>query len=295
VKGKPVGTSKDKWDVDRMMKISVKIIKKQTPEPMNPRILGPFSPTDREMSLNNAFLQRYFIWLAFLGIFFCVFTAPSQCEEEILLSEEFHHLDNWKPFYFPKIKTHSVYTITDGHVLKTESKASASAIIYKMRFNVYDYPMLEWRWKIENVYVKGDATKKSGDDYPLRLYVMFEYDPAKAGVLKKLKYETAKVLYGQYPPHSTLNYIWANKPRSENILTNPYADEAKMIPVEQGTRNLNTWLVERVDIIDDYRRAFGEEPPAVANLAIMNDSDNTGEHSISYLDYIKIFRKVQIP
>ena len=262
---------------------------------MNPRILGPLFPTDREMNLNIAFLQRYFIWLVFLGILLFGLTAPSPGGEHVLLSEEFHNLDNWKPFYFLKIKTQSVYTITDGHILKAESRASASAIIYKMRFNVYDYPMLEWRWKIENIYLKGDATKKSGDDYPLRLYVMFEYDPAKAGVLKKLKYETVKALYGQYPPHSTLNYIWANKSHSEKILTNPYAGEAKMIPVEQGIKNLNTWQVEQTDIVEDYRSAFGKDPPAVASLAIMNDSDDTGEHSVSYLDYIKIYRKAKIP
>ncbi|RPJ15746.1 MAG: DUF3047 domain-containing protein [Desulfobacteraceae bacterium] len=247
------------------------------------------------MNLNIAFLQRYCLFLVFLGIFLCYLPAPSYGGEQVLLSEEFHNLDNWEPFYFPKIKSHSTYTTIDGDVLKAESRASASAIIYKTQFNVYDYPMLQWRWKIENIYLKGDATKKSGDDYPLRLYVMFKYDPAKAGILKKMKYETAKALYGKYPPHSTLNYIWANKSHSDKILTNPYAGEAKMIPVEQGTQKLNTWLVEQADIVEDYRRAFGEEPPAVASLAIMNDSDNTGESSISYLDYIKIYRKAQTP
>lgn len=247
------------------------------------------------MNLNILFLKRNFIWLVFLAIFFSIFSAPSQGGEEILLSEEFHNLENWKPFYFPKIKNHSVYTIIDGNVLKAESNASASAVIYKSQFNVYDYPMLEWRWKIENIYIKGDAAKKSGDDYPLRLYVMFEYDPLRAGFFKKMKYETAKALYGQYPPHSTLNYIWANNLHSEHILTNPYADEAKMIPVEQGTQKLNTWLIEQANIVEDYRRAFGEDPPANASLAIMNDSDNTGEHSISYIDYIRIYRKARTP
>lgn len=245
--------------------------------------------------MNILFLKRSGLYLAFLCILICGLPAPSFGGDEVLLSEEFHNLDNWKPFYFPKIKTHSAYTIVEGHVLKAESRASASAIIYKTQFNVYDYPVLEWRWKIENIYLKGDATKKSGDDYPLRLYVMFEYDSAKAGLFKKLKYETAKALYGEYPPHSTLNYIWANQSYSENILTNPYAEEAKMIPVEQGKKNLNRWITEQADIVEDYRKAFGEDPPAMVSLAIMNDSDNTKEHSVSYLDYIKIYRKGRTP
>lgn len=147
-----------------MLKIAADKIIKKTLEPMNPRILGPFFPTDREMNLNIAFLQRYCLFLVFLGIFLCYLPAPSFGGEQVLLSEEFHNLDNWEPFYFPKIKSHSTYTTIDGDVLKAESRASASAIIYKTQFNVYDYPMLQWRWKIENIYLKGDATKKSG--YP---------------------------------------------------------------------------------------------------------------------------------
>ncbi|MFO7667925.1 MAG: DUF3047 domain-containing protein [Desulfobacterales bacterium] len=278
-----------------MLKAAVKIIRKEVLEPMNPRILEPLFPNDWDKILNTEFFKLYFIWLAFLGILLCGSPSPSFGGEQVLLSEEFHNLDNWEPFYFQKIKSHSTYTIIDGDVLKAESRASASALIYKRQFNVYDYQMLEWRWKIENIYLKGNARKKIGDDYPLRLYVMFKYDPAKAGILKKLKYETAKALYGKYPPYSTLNYIWANKLHLDKILTNPYADEAKMIPVEQGTQKLNTWMVEQANIVEDYRRAFGEEPPAVASLAIMNDSDNTGESSISYLDYIKIYRKAQTP
>ena len=35
-------------------------------------------------------------------------------------------------------------------------------------------------------------------------------------------------------------------------------------------------------------KAFRENPPAVASIAIMNDSDNTKEKSVSFIDYLKI-------
>jgi len=229
-----------------------------------------------------------------------VLGSLASSEDTIFLHEEFENLDNWEPFYFPKIKKHSTYTIVEVNVpqssrlrsvLKAESNASASAIMYKERFNVYEYPLLEWRWKVENVYEKGDAKKKSGDDYPIRIYIVFKYDPKKAGFRKRLKYKTAKVLYGQYPPHSTLNYIWANKEHAEDILTNKYADEAKMILLQKGKEGVNTWQAEHVNILEDYRRAFDEDPPKIGSIVIMNDSDNTKEHAVSYVDYIKISRK----
>ncbi len=226
-----------------------------------------------------------------LGTLSCIFVySDAFGEENTFLFEEFEHLENWEPFTFPKIKEHSTYTIVEPHILKTESKASASAIIYKEQFNVYEYPFVEWRWKVENVYKKGNAKTKKGDDYPLRVYIVFKYDPKKAGFRQKLKYKAAKTLYGEYPPHSSLNYIWANKEYEKGILTNTYVDEAKMILLQEGDSNVNTWQVEHVNIPNDYRRAFGKDPPEIASIVIMNDSDNTKEQAVSYVDYIKIHR-----
>ena len=35
-------------------------------------------------------------------------------------------------------------------------------------------------------------------------------------------------------------------------------------------------------MLDDYRKAFGDEPTAVSGIAIMTDTDNTGESAIAY-------------
>jgi hypothetical protein len=64
-----------------------------------------------------------------------------------------------------------------------------------------------------------------------------------------------------------------------------------MILLQMGAKNLGTWQIEDQAIIEDYKRAFGTDPPPIASIAIMNDSDNTGEESISYLDYIEVYRQ----
>ena len=219
---------------------------------------------------------------------------PAYCEErKVFVREDFNSLDNWRPLFFPKIKRHSRYTVIkeqDAIFLKAESDASASGIIYRKEFNVYDFPKIRWRWKIENVYKKGDAKEKSGDDYPVRIYVIFKYDPGKASFGKKIRYGLARRIYGEYPPDSSLNYIWASKKQAEKIFTNPYADEAKMIIKETGGEKAGIWVEEEADIIEDYATAFGADPPAIASIAIMNDSDNTGESSVSYVDYIEVYK-----
>jgi hypothetical protein len=214
--------------------------------------------------------------------------------EKTLFKEDFSTLDNWDPLYFPKIKRHSSYKIVSAgteQYLKAESNASASALVYKKRFNVYEFPYIRWRWKTENVYKNGNAKRKKGDDYPIRIYVIFKYDPGRAGFFEKLKYNSAKLVYGEYPPHSALNYIWANKEHKERIITSAYTAKSKLLILEKGVSKTGKWQEEEVDLVTDYELAFGKKPPAIASLAIMNDSDNTDEQSVSYVDYIEIYRK----
>jgi hypothetical protein len=220
--------------------------------------------------------------------------AASSQEKAVLFHEDFDNLDNWTLLTFPKIKNHTAYSIErigDRHYLKAESNASASAIVYKNSFNVYDYPGIRWRWKLSNVYVKGDPRRREGDDYPIRVYVMFEYDPDTAGAFEKIKYGLAKKLYGEYPPHSSLGYVWANREGPETIVTSPYTVKAKMIFLEKGTNKVRTWQDEEVDVLVDYQKAFGVKPPQRARIAVMNDSDDTGERSTSYMEFIEVFKQ----
>ena len=214
-------------------------------------------------------------------------------EGTVLFHENFATLDDWRPLSFPKIKKHTVYTIRhDGerHYLKAESNASASAMVYKSSFNVNDYPRVKWRWKVDNVYVKGDVMTKAGDDYPMRVYVMFEYDPDKAGTFEKIKYGLAKKRYGEYPPQSSLSYVWASREEAESMVVSPYTDRAIMVLLQKGAKNVGTWQDQEINIVDDYQKAFGSKPPIRARIAIMNDSDNTGENSTSSMEYIEVFR-----
>ena len=233
--------------------------------------------------------------LTYILILFCFSVALQAHSEEgtSLFREDFNDLNNWEPLYFPKIENHSSYSI-ESHgqesYLKAESNTSASALLYKKEFNFYEYPRMRWRWKVENVYRNGDAKTKSGDDYALRIYIVFKYDPEKAGFMEKLEYNAAKLIYGEYPPHSGLNYIWANRDHEERIIANAFTEKSKMILLQKGDSNVGKWVIHDVDIIEDYQEAFGNKPPPIASIAVMNDSDNTGEKSISYLDYIEVYR-----
>ena len=222
---------------------------------------------------------------------FILILAAPVLRGEVLFREEFNSLENWKPLIFPKIPKHTKYDITreNGNgMLRAEANASASGIIYKRTFDIYRYPVARWRWKITNVYRKGDAKTKAGDDYPIRIYIAFKYDPARATGWMRATYGAVKLIYGEYPPHSSLNYIWSSRAHPERFLTSPYTERAKMVLVEKGDARAGRWVEERVNVLADYRAAFGADPPSEAGIAIMADADNTGESAVSFVDFIEV-------
>ena len=202
----------------------------------------------------------------------------------------------WEPLTFEKIPAHTQYDLVkdgDQVVVKAVSHQSSSGITREITIDPQDYPLVQWRWKVENVLKNGDVTQKSGDDYPARLYITFEYDASKVGFFEKAKYETAKFIYGQYPPIGAINYIWESKSPIGTMAPNPYTDRVNMIVIESGKTRLNEWITEERNVYEDYMKAFGENPPKISGVAIMTDTDNTKESAVAYFGDIVFKKEVQ--
>jgi len=60
--------------------------------------------------------------------------------------------------------------------------------------------------------------------------------------------------------------------------------------VESGVERVNQWVSEERNVYEDYKKAFGDEPPLISGVAIMTDTDNTGESATAYYGDI-IFNK----
>ena len=61
-----------------------------------------------------------------------------------------------------------------------------------------------------------------------------------------------------------------------------------MIAVETGSTRTGRWVVEKRNVLEDYRRVFGLDPPKAGAIAIMTDTDNTGEEAVAYYGPIRI-------
>jgi len=191
----------------------------------------------------------------------------------------------WQPLTFKNIAKHTRYSIVrdgEAYVVKGQADASASGLIHPLRADPKTYQTLRWRWKVENLLPNSDVTRKQGDDYPARIYVAFAYDPKRVSLGLRIKYEVIRLIYGEYPPHAGLNYIWATNSPVDTVVPNPFTDRVRMIVVESGAGRLGQWVEYERNIYEDYRRAFGEEPPMISGIAIMTDGDNTGGSAVAY-------------
>ena len=192
--------------------------------------------------------------------------------------------DGWKPLTFkrvPRLTTYELVKDGEAVVVKAVSQASASGLTKAVTIDPKEYPIVRWRWKVENLLKGSDVSRKDGDDYPARLYITFNYDPDKVSFGRKLKYKAGQAIFGDIPI-GALNYIWETRTPVGTIIENAYTDFARMIVVESGPQKVGIWVEEERNIYEDYKQAFGEEPSMINGVAIMSDTDNTKERAIAY-------------
>ncbi len=192
-------------------------------------------------------------------------------------------------------KNEAVYekgTREDGTpIIIATSNNAISTVTTRLRGDANIFQFLEWEWKIESVLEKGDLTKKDGDDYAARVYVTFDYDPSNLGFRERMKYRLYRTFTSFEIPLRSLNYIWANKADVGTIAESPFTNWVQYIVIQTGNDNAGEWMIEKRNILEDYRNAFGEEPPEISGITIMTDSDNTEESTRAYFGKIVISKE----
>jgi len=203
----------------------------------------------------------------------------------------------WQPLTFRKIDRHTNYQLVYDEdagavVVQADSDAAASGLTREVAIDPAQYPVVEWRWKVANVLEGGDVARKAGDDYPARLYITFAYDPAEVGLWERAKYRAAKVFYGKHPPSAAVNYLWASRAAAGTQVANAYTNRVQMFVLRSGAMEAGQWRGESRNLYADYLAAFGAPPPRISGVAVMTDTDNTGEFARAWFGDI-VFKTAQ--
>ena len=168
-------------------------------------------------------------------------------------------LTGWSDKSFSGKTEYFLVNDAEKKVLKAHSRHAASGLVKKLTIDPKKYPLLHWSWKIEHTLMHEDVTKKSGDDFAARVYVVFP-----------------RTFFWRM---RTITYVWAHKLPKDTPTPSPYTSNAVIIAVESGDEKAGQWVNETRNVREDYRKAFGENPPPIGGIAVMTDTDDTKDEA----------------
>lgn len=204
-------------------------------------------------------MNRVSRFLIFLLIFLLIATTLQAAALRIDIGRfSKGELSGWEAKSF---KGETGYTLVDDAgttVLEAGSHDSASGLFREVSVDLKQTPILNWSWKTANVLSGNNEQSKQGDDYPARVYVVFS-----GGLF--------------FWRTRAINYVWSSNQPVGSIWPNAYTGNARMIAVESGATQAGNWLSERRNVLNDFRMLFDEEPGNVDAVAIMTDTDNSGQ------------------
>jgi len=76
-----------------------------------------------------------------------------------------------------------------------------------------------------------------------------------------------------------LSYVWASHEPVGSMWPNAFTANAHMIAVQSGPGRVNQLVMEKRNIREDWKLAFGEDIEELDALAIMTDTDNSGQRA----------------
>lgn len=191
----------------------------------------------------------------------------------------------WAPWRIDPRKPSTRYALVsdDGIVVvHAQAAGSVSGLIHRLRIDPVAYPMLRWRWKVEQPVVGASTRVAAREDAAVRIAVAFDGDRGRLEPLEQQRLALAGALSGLDLPYAMLMYIWSEDEEAGSIVANPRTSRVRMVVVEAGRTRLGRWLEYERDVVADFRRAFGEAPGRIVAVGVLTDADDTRTAASAY-------------
>ena len=181
----------------------------------------------------------------------------------------------WEPFVMMPANARTDYRLVNvdgGVALEADAREGGSGLYRKIRINPQTHRVIEWRWRLP-APESGAAWSSSP---PILLSLGFDGDPSKLDMLDRIKLRMAKALTANGLPYASLLYVWQSDVAVGTVANSRHTDRVRMIVVESGEERLDQWVTVRRDVLEDYRRAFGEEPGDIVAIGVLTDVGDDG-------------------
>ena len=184
--------------------------------------------------------------------------AISTGEEAIILDKrKTEALAEWdKPVLFGK-GSWKVVDDAGEQVIKLRTESSSFALEKSITVDLKQTPYLEWEWKVTVLPTGGNFESPAADDQAAQLLVVFP----------KTLFERRKVI----------SYIWDPTAPKGTIAAGagPIYLNVKAIVVESGYGHIDKWLIEKRNVVEDFRAVFGVTPERAVAIRMQINSQHT--------------------
>ncbi len=185
----------------------------------------------------------------------------------------------WGPVQISANKTPTEYRLVTDQgtiVLNARADAAASGLGHPVAFDVHSAPMLEWRWKVSKLIEAADNSDATKEDSPARIILEFDGNKSKLPFKDRAFFALGKSLAGHDVPYATLMYVWTTRGAVNAVIPNPRTSRVQMIAAASGAAGIGAWQTVKRNVVEDFRRAYGEDPGQLMAVGVLTDTDNTG-------------------
>ena len=172
-------------------------------------------------------------------------------------------LRDWSSKVFSGTTQYHITRLDGKVVLHAISDVAASGLYRELPIDLRKTPYMNWSWRVDSVLSGVNEHKKSGDDFPARVYV---------------------VVSGGFFFWRTraLNYVFSSNQPEGSSWENPYTSNVRLIAVQSGLQGSGKWTSFKRNVREDFRREFGDDIETLDAVAIMSDTDNSGQRASTY-------------
>jgi hypothetical protein len=189
----------------------------------------------------------------------------------------------WRELTFDGKRPNRFSAGPDGGITVT-SEAGDSLLYRPVRADLVRTPCLTWRWRVDQAPPPTDLTRKRADDRAISVWIGFRFDSANVSLGERIKHEAQQVAMGGPVPGQSLIYNWGGAAPTAAFQTNPVVGERGRFRIlHAATAPTGVWQTERVNLVEEYRRAFGREPTEPIQIAVSGDADATGTRSVAHI------------
>lgn len=178
------------------------------------------------------------------------------------------NLAEWMHRSFEGRTEYTLVTVDGRPAVRADSVRSASQIARTVHVDLRETPVVEFAWRVDRPLRPGAERQLDGHDFAARIYLYVE---------------------GAANGHEDLilNYVWSSGEPVGSSWGSPYYSGTRVVVATSGTDAHDGWVTVRRNVRDDLQSAFGVTLDMVESIAIMTDTDNSGQSVTAWYGEIR--------